>query len=186
MRFSAQIFALVLSLSATSLGAPTTKRALTAQSFNEFTVSGGVAGNALAEVNAKFPVLAICHYVLSKHTNTNQVDTTDLAGVSASDLAIISSAAQISEQAEVASGGFNDALKAVSGDAATALQNGKIKNKVLKLQTDVLRLQIEQAQGKSGLDSQLAAQQKKLATNVALDVKAKGQASTAISFDGTD
>ncbi|KAJ4376004.1 hypothetical protein N0V83_001284 [Neocucurbitaria cava] len=169
MRFSTQIFALVLSLSATSLGAPTTKRALTAQSFNEFTVSGGVAGNALAEVNANFPV-----------------DTTDLAGVSASDLAIISSAAQISEQAEVATGGFNDALKAVSGDAATALQNGKIKNKVLKLQTDVLRLQIEQAQGKSGLDSQLAAQQKKLATNVALDVKAKGQASTAISFDGTD
>lgn len=66
------------------------------------------------------------------------------------------------------------------------LQVGKIKNKVLKLQTDVLRLQIEQAQGMSGLDSELAAQQKKLATNVALDVANDGATSTAIDFDGTD
>ncbi|CAO2652059.1 Nn.00g003420.m01.CDS01 [Neocucurbitaria sp. VM-36] len=169
MRFSTQIFTLVLSLSATSLGAPVTKRALTVQSFNEFSVSAGVAGKALAEVNANFPI-----------------DTNNLAGVSASDLAIISSAAKISEQAEVATGGFNDALKAVSGDAAVALQNGKIKNKVLKLQTDVLRLQIQQAQGKAGLEEQIATQQKKLTTNVALDEKAAGQTSTGINFDGTD
>jgi hypothetical protein len=113
-----------------------------------------------------------------------QVDLNDLASVSAADLKIISDAAKVSEQAEVATGGFNDALEGVSGDAATALQNGKIKNKVLKLQTDVLRLQIQAAQGKTGLDAQIAAQQKKLATNVALDVKAAGQASTAIDFAG--
>jgi len=29
---------------------------LTVQTYDEFNVSGGVAGNALAEVNAKFPV----------------------------------------------------------------------------------------------------------------------------------
>lgn len=56
MRFSTQILALVLSLSATTLGAPVSKRALTEQSFNEFTVSGGTAGKALEEVNANFPV----------------------------------------------------------------------------------------------------------------------------------
>ena len=57
---------------------------------------------------------------------------------------------------------------------------------MLKLQTDVLRIQIEVAQGNTGSASELSAQQAKLATNVALDVAAKGQASTAISFAGTD
>lgn len=81
------------------------------------------------------------------------------------------------------SGGFNDAIEAAGGkktDAGKALQRGKDKNKVLKLRTDVLRIQIEIAQGNP--DSTLAAQQKKLDTNVALDVKAKGLASTAIDF----
>jgi len=130
-----------------------------------------------------------------------------LAGVAASDLAIISKAAQVSEDAEINSGGFNDAIAAASGSAATALQNGKIKNKVLKLQTDVLRIQIEVAQGNTASASSLSAQQKKLATNVALDVKAAGQDSklhdgfldesiwserrliflgTAITFSGSD
>ena len=98
---------------------------------------------------------------------------------------IITKAAQVSEQAEVATGGFNDAIAASGGTGTAAgavLQIGKIKNKVLKLQTDVLRLQIKGAQG--GDASSLAAQQKKLATNVALDVKAKGKASKAISFAG--
>jgi hypothetical protein len=117
---------------------------------------------------------------------TSQIDTANLATVSASDLAIISSAAEISEQAEVAAGGFNDALEGVAGTAKAALQIGKIKNKVLKLQTDVLRLQVQAAQGKAGLEDQIATQQKKLATNVALDVKAAGQASTGINFAGTD
>lgn len=55
---------------------------------------------------------------------------------------------------------------------------------MLKLQTDVLRLQIQAAQGKTGLDAQIATQQKKLDTNVALDVKSAGKASTAIDFAG--
>jgi hypothetical protein len=57
---------------------------------------------------------------------------------------------------------------------------------VLKLQTDVLRIQIEVAQGNTGSASELTTQQTKLATNVALDKAAAGQASTAISFSGRD
>ncbi|KAH9215221.1 hypothetical protein DL95DRAFT_140905 [Leptodontidium sp. 2 PMI_412] len=168
---------LLFALVATTLSAPThhakrahsVKRALTSKPYNDFSVSSGVAGSALAEVNANFPV------------------GSDLSAVSASDLAIISAAAQVSEQAEVATGGFNDAIAAAGGQGTTegkALQVGKIKNKVLKLQTDVLRLQIQAAQGKTGLDAQIAQQQKKLNTNVALDVAAKGQTAKAIDFAG--
>ncbi|KAH7336570.1 hypothetical protein BKA65DRAFT_36657 [Rhexocercosporidium sp. MPI-PUGE-AT-0058] len=168
---------LLFALAATTLSAPTppanlahsVKRALTSQPYNSFSVSSGVGGSALAEVNANFPI------------------GSDLAAVSASDLAIISAAAKVSEQAEVATGGFNDAIAAAGGQGTTegkALQVGKIKNKVLKLQTDVLRLQIQAAQGKTGLDAQIAQQQKKLAANVALDVAAKGQTAKAINFAG--
>lgn len=104
-------------------------------------------------------------------------------------MAIIAKAAQISEDAETGTGGFNDAIAAAGGTqttAGTALQNGKIKNKVLKLQTDVLRLQIEQAQGKSVLDTELQQQITKLNTNVALDKAAAGQTSQSVSFSGTD
>ena len=123
-------------------------------------------------------------------------------------LAIISKAAQVSEDAKTGTGGFNDAIAASGGTqttSGTALQNGKIKNKVLKLQTDVLRLQIEQAQGKSvwisqcsklqhmkgywlkqGLDTELQQQITKLNTNVALDKAAAGQTSQSVSFSGTD
>ncbi|KAF8848275.1 hypothetical protein BDZ45DRAFT_681327 [Acephala macrosclerotiorum] len=175
MRFSTPL-TILLSLASTSLSAPVDKRAaagvLTVQTYDEFSVSSGVAGNALAEVNAKFPV-----------------DQTNLAGVAASDLAIISQAAQVSEDAETGTGGFNDAIAAAGGistTAGTALQNGKIKNKVLKLQTDVLRIQIEVAQGNNASQSELAGQQAKLATNVALDKAAAGQTATAISFSGSD
>ena len=50
----------------------------------------------------------------------------------------------------------------------------------------MLRIQIEVAQGNTGSASELSAQQAKLATNVALDKAAAGQASTAISFAGSD
>jgi len=51
----------LLSLLTSSLALPISgnaveKRALSVQNYSQFTVSGGVAGNALAEVNAKFPV----------------------------------------------------------------------------------------------------------------------------------
>ncbi len=112
----------------------------------------------------------------------------NLAGVAASDLAIIVKAAQVAEDAETGTGGFNDAIAkaGASTPAGIALQNGKIKNKVLKLQTSVLQLMIEIAQGKSGLASKLTTQQTKLTKDVGLDVAAKGQASTAISFTGSD
>lgn len=61
---------------------------------------------------------------------------------------------------------------------------GKIKNKVLKLQTDVLRLRVLVAQGAADKQAQLEAQVVKLNSNVALDVKAAGQKSKAISFAG--
>jgi hypothetical protein len=59
MRFST--LALWLSISTSILSAPlplhsSQKRALQSLSYNEFQVSDGVAGNALAEVNEKFPV----------------------------------------------------------------------------------------------------------------------------------
>lgn len=57
---------------------------------------------------------------------------------------------------------------------------------MLKLQTDVLRIEIEVAQGNTASASSLTAQKAKLATNVALDVAQKGKASTGISFSGSD
>jgi len=85
----------------------------------------------------------------------------------------------------VAKGGFNDVIAAAGGPGTAAgaiLQIGKNKNKVLKLETDVLRLMIIGAQG--GDASSLPVQQKKLDTNVALDAKAKGKASKSINFAG--
>lgn len=103
MRFSASI--ILSGLLATAFAAPIAneKRALTATSYADFQVSDGVAGNALAEVNAKFPV-----------------DTSDLANVSAADQKVISDARQVAESAETDA--FNPAIDAASGAAATALQ----------------------------------------------------------------
>lgn len=58
-------FAILLMLTVPSLAAPARKpikrRAgvLSVQTYNQFQVSDGVAGNALAEVNAHFPVSSI-------------------------------------------------------------------------------------------------------------------------------
>lgn len=101
--------------------------------------------------------------------------------MSAADLKIIKATHDAAEDAEVKA--FNPAVAAATGDAATAIQNGKIKNKVLKLTAEVLGLQIEAAQGKTGGD--VAAEQTKLTNNIALDTKAAGQASTAEAFDAT-
>lgn len=59
MRFSASV--LLFGLTASVLAAPVTpanKRAgvLTQQAYADFQISDGVAGNALAEAQAKFPV----------------------------------------------------------------------------------------------------------------------------------
>ncbi|KAI8400498.1 hypothetical protein FOFC_19340 [Fusarium oxysporum] len=47
---------------------------------------------------------------------------------------------------------FNPAIDAASGEAADALQRGKIKNKVLKLTATILKLQAQQAQGEDVAD----------------------------------
>jgi hypothetical protein len=180
MRFSGA--AILLSIVALAAAAPTgvkSKRALTVKSYAEFQVSDGVAGNALAEVNANFPV----SFVPAKGSRNAhmicQVDTSDLAGVSASDLKIIQDARLTAEDAEVGTGGFNDEIAAASGDT-TALQNGKIKNKVLKLQLEVLGLQIQQAQGADNQDK-IDEETNKLNKNIALDTEAKGQKSVGVT-----
>ncbi|EXJ88267.1 hypothetical protein A1O1_05197 [Capronia coronata CBS 617.96] len=140
------------------------KRALTVRPYSDFQVSDGVAGNALDEVNAQFPI-----------------DTSDLASVSASDLQILKDARETAEDAEVGTGGFNDQLAAAGDDTdTTALQNGKIKNKVLKLQLEVLALQIEAAQGDSNQDK-IDEETTKLNNNIALDKKAAGEDSVGVT-----
>ncbi|AEO70352.1 uncharacterized protein THITE_2121678 [Thermothielavioides terrestris NRRL 8126] len=171
--------ALLFSLLASSLAAPTAngdrkvkRGVLTVQDYSQFQVSDGVAGNALAEVNAKFPI-----------------DQSDLASVDPQDLAIIKAARETAEAAETDEGGFNDAIKAAGGTstaAGKALQNGKIKNKVLKLQLEVLALQIEAAQGGSNNTAKIAEEQKKLDTNIKLDQAAAGQPSQSVDFQGSD
>ncbi|TVY93307.1 hypothetical protein LAWI1_G001043 [Lachnellula willkommii] len=138
---------------------------LTASTYNDIQISGGTAGTAETEANALF----------------SKIDQTNLAGVSAADLAVIKATHDAAEDAETSA--FNPAVAAASGDAATALTNGKIKNKVLKLTAEVLGIQIDAAQGGDGSD--LAAEQAKLTNNIKLDTAANGQASTAVPFDAT-
>jgi len=186
MRFTAATF--LFGLVATTIAAPTTgisknKRALTVQSYADFQVSDGVAGNALAEVNANFPVRA---HSPRKHTTTDpfQIDTSDLASISAADLEIIKDAREVAEDAETGTGGFNEQIDVAGGKntaAGTTLQNGKIKNKVLKLQLEVLALQIEQAQGETGLEAKIAEEMTKLNNNIALDEEAAGETSTSVT-----
>ncbi len=109
-----------------------------------------------------------------------QVDTSDLASVSAADLKIINDARSTAEDAETGTGGFNDELAAAGDADTTSLQNGKIKNKVLKLQLEVLALQIEAAQGNAD-QSKIDEETTKLNTNIALDKKAAGQASVGVT-----
>ncbi|KAH8791453.1 hypothetical protein BGZ57DRAFT_922622 [Hyaloscypha finlandica] len=166
MRFSSTI--LSLSLLGLVVSSPMLKKkaatsVLTASTYNAIQISSGTAGTAETEANALFA----------------NIDMNNLAGVSAADLNVIKGIHDAAEDAEVQA--FNPAIAAASGDAATALQNGKIKNKVLKLTAEVLGIQVDAAQG--GSSSDLAAEQTKLAKNIKLDTAAAGQASTSVSFD---
>ncbi|KAK6366282.1 hypothetical protein LTS17_010788 [Exophiala oligosperma] len=165
MRFSTAVFLGLLALSSAAPVALKNKRAsvLTTQSYADFQVSDGVAGNALAEVNAKFPI--------------NQ---SDLAKVSSDDLKIIKAARVTAEDAETGTGGFNDEIAAAGSGDTTALQNGKIKNKVLKLQLEVLALQIEAAQGDAD-QAKINEETTKLNKNVSLDKAAAGQKSVGVT-----
>ncbi|KAF5332206.1 hypothetical protein D9611_008172 [Ephemerocybe angulata] len=136
------------------------------QTYNQLSISGGTAGNAEAQALAKLSGL-----------NMN-----DLANVPKADLDFLNSVNQIANQAETEA--FNPAIDAASGAAKTALQNGKIQNKVLKLTATVLKLKAQAAQG-NGDAAKLAAEQKKLDNNIKLDKAAAGQAATKLSFDAS-
>ena len=109
-----QLPTLILLLAPLALAVPVERRAaLTVTSYNDLSISAGTAGNAQAEATAKFPFTP-----------------DEFATVSADDLNTIQTERESAENAETQA--FNPAIAAATGDAATALQNGKIKNKVLK------------------------------------------------------
>ncbi|KAH8728614.1 hypothetical protein GQ44DRAFT_674966 [Phaeosphaeriaceae sp. PMI808] len=139
---------------------------LKATTFNAISIAGGKAGNAEAEAAAKFSAL-----------NLN-----NLAGVSKADLDFLNTVNQVANDAEKEA--FNPAVAAATGAAADAAQNGKIKNKVLKLMATVIKLEAQQAQG-GNVAAQLQAETTKLDNNIATDKKNAGKASTAIPFDAT-
>ncbi|KAG8989829.1 hypothetical protein FRB94_012277 [Tulasnella sp. JGI-2019a] len=131
--------------------------------YSVFQISDGTAGNAQAQANAVF---------------TDPLCGCDLSTVDATSLKNIQTMREAAESAETAD--FNPQIAAASGAAATALQNGKIKNKVLKLTGEVLALQIQAAQG-ADKAAEIAAEQKKLTNNIGLDTKAAGQPSKGVA-----
>ncbi|CAE6466685.1 unnamed protein product [Rhizoctonia solani] len=149
---------------------PLTKRAFTEQQYSAFQISDGTTGNAQAEANAVF---------------VDPFNGRDLATVTADELTAVQNMREAAEAAEVDQ--FNKQISAASGTAATALQNGKIKNKVLKLTGEVQAIQIKIAQGQAaGKDTtsdetKLKEEQTKLTKNIATDVKNKGQASKGVA-----
>ncbi|KLU86286.1 hypothetical protein MAPG_05302 [Magnaporthiopsis poae ATCC 64411] len=158
------LFAALLGLGVTA--APLDRRAavFTAKkTYNQLSISGGRAGNAKAEALAKLAGLPA-----------------DLRSVDKADLSFLDSVNKIANKAET--GAFNPAIAAaVPGAAKEALDNGKTKNKVLKLTATVLKLQAQQAQGQN-VAAKLAEEQKKLDNNIAKDVAAAGKPSTALQF----
>ncbi|KFZ19224.1 hypothetical protein V501_00769 [Pseudogymnoascus sp. VKM F-4519 (FW-2642)] len=168
MQFSISTIALYATLFLTVSALPLTSRALSSQAYNDLSISAGQAGDAEAEAAAKIGIDS----------------SSDLANVSKADLQIVKGIHDVANAAEV--GAFNPAVAAATGAEKVAIQNGKIKNKVLKLSAAVLALQIQEAQGDSSVATKLAAEQKKLANNIALDTKAAGQDSTAFRIEDGD
>jgi hypothetical protein len=173
MHFTSKVFLFGL-LALTSAGPLARRQAAVLQSetYSQFQVSDGVAGSALDEVNAAFPITDL-----------------DPATVSEDDIQRLKDARVIAEDAEVGTGGFNEQIDAAeaAGDDTTALQNGKIKNKVLKLQLQVLVLEIQAAQGNPN-DAKLQEQLTKLNNNIQQDEAAAGEASVGVGaqFSGAE
>ncbi|KAH7128050.1 small secreted protein [Dactylonectria estremocensis] len=162
MKFSLITFGLVALVSAS----PMSKRAVfSTTSYDDLSISGGVAGNAQQEALQKLGGLP-----------------NDLSTVEESDLDFLNSVNQIANDAETDA--FNVAIDAADGEEADALQRGKIKNKVLKLTATILKLEAQQAQGED-VTEKLATEQQKLQNNIAQDEEAAGLASTFLSFDAT-
>ncbi|PIL32354.1 hypothetical protein GSI_05600 [Ganoderma sinense ZZ0214-1] len=147
-----------------------TRRAFTLEDYADFQISDGTAGDAEAKANAVF---------------VDPFDGVDLATIDKTTLDAVKTMREAAEDAEMSL--FNPAIDAASGADATALQNGKIQNKVLKLTGEVQTINIEIAQAKasgddtSDLESQLAEEQTKLTTNIKLDKAAAGQASKGVA-----
>ncbi|KAF7342210.1 NAD(P)-binding protein [Mycena venus] len=169
MRFTC--LALLVSALAVSAAPVPEKRAFSfaLQSYSQFQISDGVAGNAQAEAEAVFVTPF----------------PTDLTTVDATSLDNLGTMREAAENAETSL--FNPQIAAASGAQAAALQVGKIKNKVLKLTGEVQQIKIKIAQAAaagsdtSDLESSLTEEQTKLNNNIALDVKSKGQASQGVA-----
>ncbi|KAK7753044.1 hypothetical protein SLS62_004994 [Diatrype stigma] len=173
MRFSIAIFA---AFTASAIAAPTSsprdllkgrqsaKGSFTQKTYDQISISGGVAGNAEKEALAVFSAL----------------DQNNLAAATEADIDFLDSVNSICNDAEDEA--FNPAIDAADGEEADALQRGKIKNKVLKLEATILRLKIEQAQGKDVADD-MAKETKKLQNNISQDEDEAGKASTKLAFD---
>lgn len=176
MHFTSKIFllGLVAVASAGPLARPQRRQAavLQSQTYSQFQVSDGVAGSALDEVNAAFPITDL-----------------DPATISEDDIQRLKDARVIAEDAEVGIGGFNEQIDAAeaAGEDTTALENGKIKNKVLKLQLQVLVLEIQAAQGDPD-DAKLQEETTKLNNNIQQDQDAAGETSVGVGaqFSGAE
>ncbi|RYN39073.1 hypothetical protein AA0113_g1137 [Alternaria arborescens] len=167
----------ILSLAALSVAAPTSsKRAVLARqsgpvladtTYNDISISGGQAGDAQAEAMAVFSALDL--------QNPENIDPADLT--------FLNEVNQVANDAEKEA--FNPAVEAATGDEADQIQNGKIKNKVLKLMATVIKLQAQQAQGDDSVADKLAEEMTKLNNNIKQDTAAAGQVSIAEPFDAT-
>ncbi|KAG5220081.1 small secreted protein [Salix suchowensis] len=145
-------------------------------SYADFQISDGVTGDAEALAKAVF---------------VDPFEGVDLATVSDQTQNDVETMRKAAEAAET--GQFNPAIDAADGaealtsfSAADALQNGKIKNKVLKLtgSVQVLNIKIAKAAAKgddtSDLETKLQTQLGKLNKNIATDVAAAGEASKGV------
>ncbi|THG95556.1 hypothetical protein EW026_g6117 [Hermanssonia centrifuga] len=152
-----------------SVGSVVKRAAFELQDYADFQISDGKTGTAQAEAAAIF---------------LDPFDGVDLATVDDDTQNAIQSMREAAEDAETDQ--FNPAIADASGAAATALQNGKIKNKVLKLtgEVQVLNIKIAKANASgddtSDLEDQLSTETKKLNTNIATDVKNAGQVSKGV------
>ncbi|KAF9874839.1 hypothetical protein CkaCkLH20_07533 [Colletotrichum karsti] len=171
MKFSAVLAALVAVASAAPAqdsASKLSKRApvFTAKTFDEITISGGVAGTAKEDALKKLSGLP-----------------TDLTKVDKADLTFLNSVNKICNQAEI--GAYNAKIAATTpGEDALALQRAKIQNKVLKLTATVMGLQAQQAQGQN-VTAKLEEETKKLNKNIADDQANKGKTATALKFNAS-
>ncbi|RYP09300.1 hypothetical protein DL764_001347 [Monosporascus ibericus] len=163
--FSASVFAAPLA-ARTDVGLAKRQSVFSTKTYDEISISGGVAGNAEQEALDALSGL-----------NFN-----NLASATQDDIAFLDSVNKICNEAE--KNAFNVAIDNASGEEAEALQRGKIKNKVLKLEATMMRLMIDQAQGRD-VAEKIEAESAKLNNNIQQDRDEAGKESTFLSFDAS-